>query len=290
MAGKTSLVWSMQRSKRVLSKRCESSKLDDTTKVFRVCEADVDAESMLVFHDFGGQAIYHFGYPLSSLSQFVPMLVIDIAKFDELVTKHGVESACEMVCFDWLAHLYLSCPQAGPPLVVLAHCDGLSSEICRERKTLLLDAAEKLRKRITEEERVMAPLTSPFFLMKSFCDTSQPLLRRHKQLLFSKASSQSEINDLKRLLVCIGQPLLTEIPDIWYVMMFLIAKETDKPYLTLKVLEGLFSDDKEHIILQYLHEIGRVMWYKKRKLLGGIVFHRIDLLTKIVELVLDHSG
>ena len=229
MAGKTSLVWSMQRSKRVLSKRCESSKLDDATKVFRVCEADVDAESMLVFHDFGGQAIYHFAYPLSSRSQFVPMLVIDITKFDKLATEHGVEYACEKVCFDWLAHLYLSCPQAGPPLVVLTHCDGLSSEICRERKSQLLDAAEKLRKRIAEEERAMAPPTSPFFLMKSFCDTSRPLLQRHKQLSFFKSSSQKVISDLKHLLVSIGQPLLTEIPGSWYVMMFLIAEETDKP-------------------------------------------------------------
>ena len=137
IAGKTSLVWSLQRSKRVLSKRCESSKFDDATKVFKVCEADVDAESMLVFHDFGGQAIYHFAYPLSSRSQFVPMLVIDIAKFDKLATEHGVEYACEKVCFDWLAHLYLSCPQAGPPLVVLTHCDGLSSKICKERKSQL---------------------------------------------------------------------------------------------------------------------------------------------------------
>ena len=72
MAGKTSLIQSMQKTKRVLSKRCDDIKLDEATKVFRVCEVDFDEASKLVFHDFGGQVIYHFAYPLSSRSQIIP--------------------------------------------------------------------------------------------------------------------------------------------------------------------------------------------------------------------------
>ena len=122
MAGKTSLIRSMQMSERFLSNRSDDSgPLDHATKVFKVCEAEFDEVSKLVFHDFGGHAIYHFSYPLSSRSQFIPMLVIDIEAFDRLAEDNGSNAACEEVCFDWLSHLYLSCPQAGPPLVVLTH-------------------------------------------------------------------------------------------------------------------------------------------------------------------------
>ena len=52
----------------------------------------------------------------------------------------------------------------------------------------------------------------------------------------------------------------------------------------------LFRSDKDRTILQYLHEIGKVMWYRNRDKLSGIVFHRIELLTNLVELLFDHSS
>ena len=64
MAGKTSLIKTIEQTKRILSKRDCTDKLDEVTKVFKVSEADFDEVSKLVFHDFGGQAIYHFAYPL----------------------------------------------------------------------------------------------------------------------------------------------------------------------------------------------------------------------------------
>ena len=132
MAGKTSLIKTIQQTKQVLSKRNCTSKRDEATKVFKVSEADFDEVSKLVFHDFGGQAIYHFAYPLSTRSQFIPMLVIDIEAFDKLAKSEGVDAACKKVCFDWLSHLYLSCPQAGPPFIVLTHRDTVSAPVFKK--------------------------------------------------------------------------------------------------------------------------------------------------------------
>ena len=281
----------MQMSERFLSNRSnDRSQLDHATKVFKVCEADFDEVSKLVFHDFGGHAIYHFAYPLSSRSQFIPMLVIDIAAFDRLAEAKGSKAACEEVCFDWLSHLYLSCPQAGPPLVVLTHLDCVDTSVFEVRKQELIDATETLRLKIVKEEKAMAPKTSPFFSMISFCNASQPLLTKHKSLVFSKSSGINEITDLKRWLYTIGHPLLTEIPGRWYVMMQVFESKTDSPYLTLDEIDVLFPDDTGRVMLQYLHEIGRIMWYRNRTLIACIVFHRVELLTKVVELLFDHTS
>ena len=188
MAGKLSLIKTIQQTKRFLSKRNCTSKLDEATKVFKVSEADFDEVSKLVFHDFGGQAIYHFAYPLSTRSQFIPMLVIDIAAFDKLAKSEGVDAACKKVCFDWLSHLYLSCPQAGPPFIVLTHRDIVSAPVFNKRKEQLISATESLRTKIIQEEKEMAPATSPFFSMASFCDEAQPLLTKHKLMTFYKGS------------------------------------------------------------------------------------------------------
>ena len=291
MAGKTSLVRSMQMSERILSNRSDDrSPLDQATKVFKVCEADFDEVSKLVFHDFGGHAIYHFAYPLSSRSRFFPMLVIDIEAFDRLAESKGSNAACEEVCFEWLSHLYLSCPQAGPPLVVLTHLDCVDTSVFEIRKQELIDVTETLRLKIIEEEEAMTPKTSQFFSMVSFCNASQPLLTKHKPLVFSVNSGKKEITDLKHVLYTVGFPLLTEIPGSWYVMMQVFESKTDSPYLTLDEIDVLFPDDTGRVMLQYLHEIGRIMWYRNRTLIACIVFHRVELLTKVVELLFDHTS
>ena len=290
MAGKTSLIKSMQQTKRYLSHRSNDSQLDEATKVFKVCEADFDEVSKLVFHDFGGQAIYHFAYPLSSRSQFIPLLVIDIEAFDRLAEVNGINAACKDVCFDWLSHLYLSCPQAGPPLIVLTHRDQVKTDVFNRRMQQLIDATETLRLKIIEEEKAMAPSTSPFFSMESFCDKSQPLLTRHQPKVFYNSTGQNVISALKHAILSIGLPLITEIPGNWYFMMQVFASKTDKPYLTLEEEEQIYHGDTDRVMLQYLHEIGRIMWYRNRTLIACVVFHRVELLTKVVELLFDHSS
>lgn len=291
MAGKTSLVKSMRDNTRVLTFRSETNLRDEATKVFKVCEASVDDQSRLVFHDFGGQAIYHSSYQLSMRSQFVPMLVIDIAEFHRLSSLSDPETACRELCFEWLSHLFLACPQAGPPLVILTHRDGISDDSVFElSQKQLIDTTEALQQETVAEEEALAPQTSTFFSMKSFCDLSSPLLTLDRIKVFSRASDISDINELKRVLLTMGLALLTEIPASWYLMMNLCLGQKDEPFLTLDQLSKLFPDDKDHIILQYLTDIGIVMWYKHREKLASIVFHRSEVLTKIVELVFDHSS
>ena len=289
-AGKTSLVRSVQQNKRVLTeRRTTAGKLDEATKVFKVCEAEIDATSKLLFVDYGGQSIYHFSYQLTFKTQSVPLLVISIDDFDRLAALNGEEAACREVCVDWLAHLYISSPRLCRPVVVLTHCDKLSRECIDRRKLQLVSETEMIRCRIVEAEKRAAPTSSPVFEMTSFADTSTPLITTSAIIDFSESSTKSDIDVLKQALVRIGSHLETEIPGSWYRILLDLMEETEKFFIPLLEIDKKYPEDKEHVTLQYLHGIGRTMWFSKMDALRDFVFHRPEVLTGLIEVLYSHT-
>ena len=289
-AGKTSLVKSVQRNKRVLTERTSAeSKLDASTKVFKVCEAEINKKSKLLFVDYGGQSIYHFSYQLTFKTQCVPLLVINIEEFDRLATQNGEEVACQDVRMEWLSHLYISCPRLCRPVVVLTHRDKLTDECFDRRKQQLVEETEKLRCRIIESEKCAAPSSSPVFLMTSFADTSEPLFTPSRILDFSVSSTEADIETLKQLLTTGGAPLMTEIPGSWYRMLLDMTEETNQSYIKLSEIVKKYPQDEEHVTLQYLHDIGRTMWFRKMEKLKNFVFHRLEVLTTLIEILYSHT-
>jgi hypothetical protein len=290
-AGKTSLVQSVQQNKRVLTQResSEEGLVDAATKVFKVCEADVDKTTKLIFTDFGGHTMYHFSYQLTFKTQCVPLLVIDIAEFDRLADKNGEESACEELCLTWLAHLYISSPRLNRPVVVLTHRDKLSDERFIPRKQQLIEVTERLRQRIIEAERSESPTLSPVFTMTTFSDTSEPFIGHIDILDLSDTSDLSDISDLKDALLIAGSELITEIPGIWYLMLIRITERVDQPFIHLSEIDKEFPDDKEHVTLQYLHKTGCIMWFGKIDKLSNYIFHRSEVLTGLIEILYSHT-
>ena len=292
-AGKTSLVKSMQKNERVLTKRSPvTGKLDEATKVFKVCEAEVDDTSKLVFADFGGQSIYHFAYQLTFKVRCVPFLVIDIADFDRQVAQDGGsgEAACQDVCMEWLSDLYVACPKLECPVVVLTHRDEIAdNDLFNQQKQQLTDITEGMRERIIQSEEIVSP-SSPVFTMTSFADRSSPLLRSREMLVFSTSSSLSDINALKETLAKEGRDLLTEVPGNWYRVLADMAKKNDEPFITISDVKKMYPNEKDpDTILEYLHDIGCIMWFKTNTKLSDFIFHRPEVLTELIELLYSHT-
>ena len=223
------------------------------------------------------------------LNSCVALLVIDIEEFDRLATQNGEEAACQDVCMEWLSHLYISCPRLCRPVVVLTHRDKLTDERFNKRKRQLVETTEKLRCRIIEAEKCAAPSSSPVFSMKSFADTSQPLFTPTNILDFSISSTESDIEALKQLLAMIGAPLMTEIPGSWYRMLLDMTEKTEQSFIHLSVIVKKYPQDKNHVTLQYLHDIGRTMWISKMEKLKAFVFHRPEVLTALIEILFSHT-
>ena len=300
-AGKTSLVRSMQANERVLTERSPADgqavaqtagqKRDDATKVFKVCEADIDDTCKLIFADFGGQSIYHFAYQLTFKEKFVPFLVVDIADFDRLVSQRGDKAACQEASMEWLSHLYIACPKLGRPVVVLTQCDEIpDAHLIENRKQQLINITEKLRLNIIKSEKSVASSSSPLFIMSSFTDTSGSLLSGEKILLFSAESSASDIHALKQKFADEGKGLITTIPGNWYKVFLDMREVKDKPYIEIVILMKQYPDENNpEIILQYLHDTGRIMWFSKIKVLSQYVFHRPEVLTNLIEVLFSHT-
>lgn len=289
MAGKTSLVLSLTEMKRILTLRLTESKLDEATRVFKVREVDLKNNVSVLFYDCGGQAIYHYAYQLTFRTESAVLLVINIAEFDRLAATQGVEAACQQTCVDWLSHLYIACPKLGNPVVALTHTEEITTELLVQRKAQLVETTEILRKRIIEHETLIADESSPFFKMKTFCDTSVPLLQPDKIHDFSSTSGNRELTNLRETLNEAGLSLLTDVPGSWYRMIEYFLSSSD-PVISLSKLKEVFPEDHKHFILQYLHEIGKILWFRKHHALSQVVFHRIAVLTKMIELLFNHTA
>lgn len=289
-AGKTSIVHSVHENRRVLT-QCDSDEgiRDTATKVFKVVDTDVDENFKLIFSDFGGQKMYHFSYRLTFKKKCVPLLVIDISEFERHASDKGVVSACQELCIEWLSHLYIACPGLKRPVVVLTHCDCLPDNRVRELTQQLLKGTEELRLRIIKEEKNVNWNSNPISTMTSFTDTSQPLISDCDIIHFSSTSGQAEINRLKKALTTAGSDLITEIPGRWYQFLLKIIQRTDEPYVNLSDLEREFPDDEVHVTLEYLHETGRIMWFRRLDKLSSFVFHRSEVITSLIEILYNHT-
>ena len=288
-AGKTSLVRSIQQDKRVLTVRDpDNEKLDEATRVFNVCEATVSNSSKLIFADFGGHRVYHLTYQLTFKTQCVPLLVIDISEFDRRADRDGPESACRELCIEWLSHLYLTCRRLRRPVVVLTHCDKVSDECFQLRRKQLADESEKLRRRIVETETNVG-MNNSALSIASFTDLTEPLFIHSEMIAFSDKSSQADIESLKQVLTDAGFSLLTEIPESWYRILHAILEQSDKLFIMLSEMDEEFPDDKNHVALQYLHNSGRLMWFRTKDGLSNIIFHRAEVITAALKVIYNHT-
>ena len=149
LAGKTSLVKSLQQNKRYLTERVVSSLTDEATKVFNVEDLDL-GKTNVKFIDYGGHEVYHLVYQLAQKDRCIPLLVVNLKEFHDLSITNGPREATRRVLFDWLSHLYLACPDLGSPLLVLTHLDQVEGSLQEDKKTLL-DTAESIRDQLFED-------------------------------------------------------------------------------------------------------------------------------------------
>ena len=182
MAGKTSLIKSLRAKKIVPTyrrdgalgqtvERAESSGVDETTKVFNfieICLTDPDGnqqDKIVNVVDFGGDEIYHHAYQLTFRKDCKPIVVVNIIQYEEQSQLYGRREATRRVLFDWLAQLYLACPQLDRPLLVLTHKDLAGERFSKLR--------EELMETITELYRDMLQDGSLDKNMKIMMSTSQ---------------------------------------------------------------------------------------------------------------------
>lgn len=289
MAGKSSLVRSLQRGTRCLTHRSKYSPLDEATKVFRFEDLRLP-NSTVRFWDHGGQDIYHIVYQMALRDNYIPLIVVNLKQFYVLSQSRGSKEAAKQVCFNWLCHLYLACPQLGSLILVLTHADKIAC--VHSQKQLLLSAIEAIRSEIFAGERRCDELQKTLAI-QHLSNKQQPIFRPEDIFVFSNDLTEtSNIEALKANLDCRCRQRFMMLPQLWERVGEFIENQTDKPYLKISDVKAKFADsdcDCE-IILRFFHNLGKIFRFEREEKLSEYIFHQFSVITEMIAVLFHHHS
>ncbi|XP_067931059.1 malignant fibrous histiocytoma-amplified sequence 1 homolog [Watersipora subatra] len=294
LAGKTSLVKSLQEGKRRFTNRSKqnTSTLEEATKVFEVKDLELP-ESIAKLVDHGGHEIYHITYQYILKERNIPLFVVNLKEFSEISSSSNREKAAKETCWNWLSHLYLSCPLLGPPLLAITHTEAAPEGKVEEVLENLLDSMEKLKlEMLKEEEEHHGRGKGDFQKILHLSNKATPIFQ--KTDIFQFSDDPTELSNIKRLKAVIDErceEFKTTIPQCWNdITKFLSDAHKDSFYIDLSTVERQFPTMECHIVLDYMHNTGDILWFKNVPQLKHCIFHRISLIAEMISLLFHHQS
>ncbi|XP_067947674.1 malignant fibrous histiocytoma-amplified sequence 1 homolog [Watersipora subatra] len=296
LSGKTSLLRSLQKGRRHLTFREESSPQDETTRVFEVEDLPLRATRIKMI-DYGGHEIYHIAYHILIKDRCIPLVVVNLSEFVNLSVSKGPREACRRVFFDWVSHLYLACPKLGPPILSLTHTDELlSGEQVQQARESLLTVAEELRKEILkEEEKDLEQFPDKavrwFQNIEHLANTELPIVCHEDIFEFNNdCSITSNIALLKKNLENRCNEFVLELPRLWELTEDYLELQWQQPFIALSDVEAKFTAVNPTTILRYMHNSGKILWLENVPELSGYIFHQFAPIRQAINLLFHHSS
>ena len=297
-SGKTSIVESLKKGKRILTNRrrysshpsCESMNTEDmyeeATKVFCIHDLALpNAELKLI--DYGGHEIYHIAYQLMIKERYLPLIVVNLFEFWEIGSTQSPREAARKLCFDWLSHIYHACPGLGPPLLCLTHTDKFDPKQDSQKSgEKLLEMVKELRDEWLDEEkeqhdkpRCVSHLTNE--------EVFSP------EDIFEFSDDENEISNIQKLKLSLDircQAFHTTIPQLWQNVSEFVQEYKHAAYIKICEFRSKFADDDIEIILRYMHNTGSIFWFENHEGLKEYIFHQVPEITDMIKVIFDHRS
>lgn len=299
-AGKTSLVNAMMAHNSILS--------DANTRVLEQTMWSSENKIEFCIRDFGGNEAYWMIYPL-----FLDVKGLYLLVYDQ--SQYCIEKHYDMIG-SWLYMLSVHVPGAIVKLV------GSKCDLCEDQ-----DALQKMRDLINEQVQqqlenqktcLQEELKKVQNLLNSAKSDDTSLLqhlRAEKRQLENLLSKQLHVlSDIALVSSTDGIPGVLDLensiellsidktifPHIQFTMpahwnkLRIKLKQTKSHYLLWEEVEAIAG--KLHIVwkeltecLQYLQDVGEVLWYRNRKGLSKILFHKPQTLVDIISYLYHHD-
>jgi len=290
-AGKTSLIKTLQSEERqrVLTYRDPDAVTDDTTEVFRVEELNVNGTALRLI-DMGGQSVYHMTYQLTLKQNCIPIVVVNMEQYHQMAQKSGNREAVQRLAFDWLAQLYVANPSIGPPKLVFTHKDRFDSESFARLTATFIKTANTLKDDIMREEQEFNRNT-----------VQVAHFLQCKELFFSQdiynvgmEEDYETYEALKSAIFDSSKKFVKVLPKLWEdvndrVLGLQTAFSTfDEILDTVQQVDRSITPNQLTIILTYMHDCGKVLWYKDIDALKSTIFHKIEEVTKLLKVMFHH--
>ena len=241
--------------------------------------------------DHGGNDVYHITYSLALRETSIPLIVVNIEEFAKLSSERGPREAARQVCFHWLSHVYISCPGMGPPMLAISHIDKLTAENLEKSRKELIEAVEVNRKELLEESQCSGEIHNTLSNIRHLSDGTQPVFNEKEIFEFSNdLNSTSSIDTLKNHINrrCTEYNLV--LPLLWEQVDKFIESQSDKVYLSLAEVEGNFPEADVKVILRYMHNSGRIMWFENLSELENCIFHQISSIAEMIAQIFHHCS
>lgn len=293
-AGKTSLIKTLQSKTktRILTKRSLAEKQDESTKVFNFEEVKCNDDEALRFIDLGGQEVYHVTYQLTFRRKCIPVIVINMMHFKELSAEIGEREAVRRLYLDWMVHIYLAQPNLGAPKLVLTHKDKFCKHEFESLKERLIATSDAVRDTILDEERSLG--IEKFRSVQHLSTKGIPVFPTSNIYEISDREDNFEVfDDIKSALHQECQRHVREVPKLWDDVTNILSQQDDtyqsfgEIFATFKRTHKILPLQLE-VILTYMHDCGRLLWYKNIECLHEYVFYNIPAITDLVNVLYDH--
>jgi len=294
MAGKTSLIKTLQNEdrKRVLTDRSPDAVTDETTKVFNVEEVETD-NTILRLIDMGGQEVYHIAYQLTLKQNCVPVIVVNMQQYNTIANETTCREAVRRLAFDYMSHLYLANPSLGAPKLVLTHKDKFSLSIFKELQSSFLGVSDHICAEIVREANAVG---GEICQIQIFREATKRVFADDDIFVVGRDDEYQVFDSIKKSLLRSCQLFVKPLPKVWEeVNEKVLAKQAayQSFWSTLVLLQqqGLQVEPTQlDIILTYMHDCGKILWYKNIDALKPFIFHRISGVTKLVSVLYHHDS
>jgi len=294
MAGKTSLIKTLQspERKRVLTYRSPEAAIDETTKVLNVQEVEVEGTVLHVL-DMGGQEVYHVTYQLTLKQNCIPVFVVNMVEYDNLSTEFSSREAVRRLTFDYMSHLYLANPTLGAPMLILTHKDKFTNIKFQEQKSTFLKLINQISAEIVKEERALG---GEFCQIQHFVESAGRVFVGDDIYEVGTDNEYEEFDKIKKLLLQSSQKFVKSLPLVWEEVneTVLSLESTYSSFqsilATLQQQNLRIESSQLGIILTYMHDCGKILWYKDIDTLKPYIFHKISEVTKLLTVLYHHDS
>lgn len=293
-AGKTSLIKTLQSKtkQRVLTDRSPGNLNDQATRVFNFEEVEVH-NMALRFIDMGGHEVYHIAYQLTFRQNCVPVIVVSMCEYQELEALVGKREAVRRLYLDSMAHLYLSQSDIRPPILVLTHKDKFSSEEFSSLKEQFCSTSDDVRNTIIAEDNLCKD--PKFQKIKHLSNVNIPVFEtRNIYEIGDETTNYATFDLMKASLHRACMEYVKEVPKIWakvnQAVSDLAGCVQSLPSIASALRQTLKVDKSQlRIILTYMHDCGKLLWYKNVESLAPCIFHKTEEVTRLLNVLYDHD-
>ena len=289
--GTSSVIKSLLEGKLTILPSQELGLLDGTTDIFKIEDLPLE-HSHVKLLNYGSRRVYSISKHLALPDRCVPLVVVDIQEYSRLSTHaDGPKEAARIACFDVLAQMYLVGSKLGPPILVFINLDKLEEEKRGPCKEEFFGGIKRFHREILEVEVNLYPLLPKLLHdVEHLCNRETDVFDPDDIFEFHDGDDTDVVERLRSRIDERCKKYVTKVPQLYSEIAEYLERQAEKPFVTFSGILAEFPNTYPQMVLRHMHNVGKLLWLESVPALSDYVFHRVPLITELIETLCEHSS